>query len=286
VLYNLKEFDKQTIAAFAPAEKIGLVASVNPEGLPHVTLITSIGAANPKQVTLGEFCKGNSKLHIQQNPKIGFLVLSMDRKMWRGHAKWTHLREEGPEYEIYNDLPMFRYNAYFGINTVHYLDLVDAKGPDGLPLPKIILSSLMTKFAKGGAATGNSNRILNVFSEDLFNGLDTLKFIAYIRDDGYPELVPLLQCQAADSRRLAFSTMAYGDELKQIPAGKVVAIFGVTMKMEDVMVRGTFKGMSRVRGIQTGIVDIDWVYNSLPPNHGQIYPPLPLQPVTEWGDFG
>ncbi len=286
MLYNLKEFDKQTIAAFAPAEKIGLVASVNPEGLPHVTLITSIGAANPKQVTLGEFCKGNSKLHIQQNPKIGFLVLSMDRKMWRGHAKWTHLREEGPEYEIYNDLPMFRYNAYFGINTVHYLDLVDAKGPDGLPLPKIILSSLMTKFAKGGAATGNSNRILNVFSEDLFNGLDTLKFIAYIRDDGYPELVPLLQCQAADSRRLAFSTMAYGDELKQIPAGKVVAIFGVTMKMEDVMVRGTFKGMSRVRGIQTGIVDIDWVYNSLPPNHGQIYPPLPLQPVTEWGDFG
>ncbi len=286
MLYNLKEFDKQTIAAFAPAEKIGLVASVNPEGLPHVTLITSIGAANPKQVTLGEFCKGNSKLHIQQNPKIGFLVLSMDRKMWRGHAKWTHLREEGPEYEIYNDLPMFRYNAYFGINTVHYLDLVDAKGPDGLPLPKIILSSLMTKFAKGGAATGNSNRILNVFSEDLFNGLDTLKFIAYIRNDGYPELVPLLQCQAADSRRLAFSTMAYGDELKQIPAGKVVAIFGVTMKMEDVMVRGTFKGMSRVRGIQTGIVDIDWVYNSLPPNHGQIYPPLPLQPVTEWGDFG
>jgi len=284
--YNLKEFDKQTIEAFAPAEKIGLVASVNPEGLPHITLITSIGAAGPKQVILGEFCKGNSKLHIQQNPKIGFLVMTMDRKMWRGHAKWTHLREEGPEYETYNDLPMFRYNAYFGINTVHYLDLVDAQGPVGLPLASIILSSLMTKLAKGGAATGNNNRILNVFSEDLFNRLDTLKFIAYIRDDGYPELVPLLQCQAADSRRLAFSTMAYGDELKQIVPGKTVAIFGMTMKMEDVMLRGTFQGTQRSRGIQTGTVDIDWVYNSLPPNHGQIYPPITLQPVTEWGDFG
>jgi len=285
VAYNLKEFDNQTIKAFAPAEKIGLVASVNPEGLPHITLITSIGAAGPKQVILGEFCKGSSKSQIQKNPKIGFLVMSMDRKMWRGHAKWTHLRQEGPEYEIYNDQPMFRYNAYFGINTVHYLDLIDARGPDGLPLPKIILSALMTKLAKGGAVTGNNDRILNVFSEDLFNRLDALKFIAYIRDDGYPELVPLLQCQAADSRRLAFSTMAYGDELNQIPAGKDVAIFGMTMKMEDVMVRGTFKGASRSRGIQTGTVDIDWVYNSMPPSHGQIYPPVKLEPVTEWSDF-
>lgn len=284
--YNLKEFDEKTIKAFAPAEKIGLVASVNPDGLPHITLITSIGAAGPKQVILGEFCKGDSKVHIQKNPKIGFLVMSMDRKMWRGHAKWTHLRQEGPEYEIYNDQPMFRYNAYFGINTVHYLDLIDARGPDGLPLVSIILSSLMTKIAKGGAATGNDDRVLNVFSEDLFNRLDSLKFIAYIRDDGYPELVPLLQCQAADSRRLAFSTMAYGDELNQIPAGKAVAIFGMTMKMEDVMIRGTFKGTSRSRGIQTGTVDIEWVYNSMPPSHGQIYPPVALKPVTEWSDFG
>jgi len=284
-VYNLKAFDKQTIEAFAPAEKIGLVASVNPEGLPHITLITSIDAAGPKQVILGEFCKGKSKSQIQKNPKIGFLVMTMDRKMWRGHAKWTHLRQEGPEYERYNDQPMFRYNAYFGINTVHYLDLVDAKGPDGLPLPKIILSSLMTKIAKGGTATGNNDRILNTFSEDLFNRLDALKFIAYIRDDGYPEIVPLLQCQAADSRRLAFSTMAYGEELLKIKSGQAVAVFGLTMKMEDVMVRGTFRTVERSRGIQTGTVDIEWVYNSMPPCHGQIYPPVKLEPVTEWSDF-
>ena len=208
MVYDLKEFDEKAIKAFEPAEKIGLVASVNPDGLPHITLITSIGAAGPKQVILGEFCKGSSKSQIQKNPKIGFLVMTMDRKMWRGHARWTHLREEGPEDEKYNDLPMFRYNAYFGINTVHYLDLIDARGPDGLPLPQIILSSLMTKIARGGVISKSEDRILTTFGEDLFNRLDALKFIAYIREDGYPEIVPLLQCQAAGSRRLAFSTMA------------------------------------------------------------------------------
>jgi len=285
VEYNLKEFDEQTIEAFAPAEKIGLVASVNDEGLPHITLITSIGAANARQVILGEFCKGHSKSQIQKNPKIGFLVMTMDRKMWRGHACWTHLRQEGPEYEKYNDLPMFRYNAYFGINTVHYLDLVDLRGPDGLPLPKIIVSALMTKLAKGGVRSESTDRILTTFSEDLFNRLDALKFIAYLRDDGYPEILPLLQCQAADSRRLAFSTMAYGKELEKIAPGQTVAIFGLTMKMEDVLVRGTFKGAFRSRGIRTGSVDIKWVYNSMPPCHGQIYPPVALEPVTDFADF-
>jgi uncharacterized pyridoxamine 5'-phosphate oxidase family protein len=284
-MYDLKEFDEKTIKAFEPAEKIGLVASVNPDGLPHITLITSIGASGPKQVILGEFCKGSSKSQIQKNPKIGFLVMTMDRKMWRGHARWTHLRQEGPEYEKYNDLPMFRYNAYFGINTVHYLDLIDARGPDGLPLPKIILSALMTKIARGGVISKSEDRILTTFGEDLFNRLDALKFIAYIREDGYPEIVPLLQCQAAGSRRLAFSTMAYGKELEKIKSEQTVAIFGMTMKMEDVMIRGTFRDVVRSRGIQTGAVDIEWVYNSMPPCHGQIYPPVKLAPVTEWSDF-
>lgn len=283
--YDLKEFDENTMAAFRPAEKIGLVASINPEGLPHLTLITSIGAAGPRQVTLGEFCKGESKSHIQKNPHIGFLVMTLDRRMWRGHARWTHLRQEGPEYEAYNELPMFRYNAYFGINTVHYLDLIDLKGPDKLPLPQIILSALMTKAAKGGVASEASKQVLTPFGEDLFNRLDALKFIAYIKEDGYPEIIPLLQCQAADSGRLAFSTMAYGDELAAIAENQIVAVFGMTMKMEDVMVRGTFRRAGRSRGISTCVVDIDWVYNSMPPCHGQIYPPVKLEPVTEFADF-
>lgn len=284
--YNLKELDDKAIEAFSPNEKIGMVASINPEGLPHITLITSLRAAGAKQITLGEFCKGSGKVNIQKNPKIAFLVLTMDRRMWRGHARWTHLRTEGPEYQSYNDLPMFRYNAYFGINTVHYLDLLDVRGPDGLPLIRIILSALMTKIAKSVSKTGNADRILTPFAENLFNALDALKFIAYIKKDGFPEIVPVLQCQAADSRRLAFSAMAYGRELRRIPAGQKVAVFGLTMQMEDVLIRGTFNGVSRKLGVQTATVDIDWVYNSMPPAHGQIYPPVELTPVTEWADFG
>lgn len=285
-MYNIQALDESAVKAFSPAEKIGIVATVNEDGLPHLTLITSIRAAGPKQITLGEFSRGKSKAHLQQNPRAAFLVMTMDRRMWRGHARWTHLRTEGPEYQSYNDLPMFRYNAYFGISRVHYLDLVDARGAESLPLPAIIWSSLLTRGAGGAAAEKSKERILTPFAEGLFNRFDALKFIAWLKSDGFAEIVPLLQCRAAGSRRLVFSPLAYKSELARIPAGQTVAVFGLTLQMEDVLVRGTFRGYRRLRGIRTGTVDIEWVYNSMPPAHGQIYPPVPLAPVTEWADFG
>jgi len=277
-----KRFTEQEMKSFEPAEKIGLVACVNPDGLPHISLITSIMAPKPDQLTLGQFCKGLSKQYIQQNPQIAFLIMTLDKKMWRGRARWTHLKNEGAEYERYNEIPMFRYNSYFGINTVHYLDLIETSESQDLPMPKIILSAMLTKLAKAAAASGEKDRILKPFAEDLFNQLDSLKFIAYLGHDGFPIIVPAIQCQAADSRRLAFSPIAFKDELNRIPKETQVAVFGLTMGMEDVLIRGTFRGYKKTIGLTLGIIDIEWVYNSMPPAHGQIYPEVELTPVREF----
>ncbi len=275
-------FTDQEMKAFEPAEKIGLVASINPQGRPHISLITSIMAPKSNQITLGQFCLGLSKQYIQQNPHIAFVIMTMDKKMWRGRAKWTHLKKEGPEYERYNEIPMFRYNTYFGINTVHYLDLIETSESQSLPMAQIVFSAMLTKFAKSAAKTGIAERILTPFAEKLFNQLDALKFIAYIGPDDYPAIIPVIQCQAADSRMLTFSPLAFKEELSRIPPGTEVAVFGLTMGMEDVLVRGTFHGFKRFRFMKLGTVDIEWVYNSMPPGHGQIYPPVALKTVTEF----
>ena len=224
-------FTQEEFEAFAPAEKIGLVACINPDGNIHVTLITSIMAANPGQVTLGQFSTGLSKYYMQLNPDVGFLVMSMDKRLWRGKARWTHKQSDGPEYEIYNNLPMFRYNAYFGINTVHYLDLLEISSEGKIPMAKII---------------------------------------------------PVIQCQAADSRRLVFSSLAFQDELQEVTPETSIGIFGLNLKMQSVFVRGIFRGFKRYRWTNLGVLDIDWVYNSMPPSHGQIYPESRLEPITDF----
>ena len=142
-------FTTDEIKAFEPAEKIGLIASINPEGLVHLTLITSIMASGPKQLTIGQFCVGLSKWYMQLNPKVAFLIMSMDKRLWRGKARWNHKQNNGPEFEVYNDMPMFRYNAYFGINTVHYLDLIETSGEESLPMGKIIPAAIIAKARSG-----------------------------------------------------------------------------------------------------------------------------------------
>ena len=275
-------FSSEEIIAFEPAEKVGLVATINPEGQIHLTMITSIMAIGPKQLTIGQFCQGRSKWFMQENPKIAFMVMTLDKNLWRGKARWDHKEMEGPEFEKYNDMPMFRYNAYFGINTVHYLDLVEIGPKQPLPIPKIVLAAVLTKLAKGGMVTHQHDPILKPFAENLFNQLDSLTFLSYLGEDGFPVIVPVIQCQAADSRRLSFSALAFHDELSRLETNSPITVFCMNLKMQSVMVRGTFTGFRSSRFINIGNVDIDWVYNSMPPNHDQIYPSVELKPVVEF----
>ncbi|MFH2129959.1 MAG: hypothetical protein ABIK68_06265 [bacterium] len=275
-------FNHEEINAFAPCEKIGLISCVNPAGLVHMALITSIMASSSTQLTLGQFCTGLSKWYIQENNKVSFLIMTLDKRLWRGRARWTHKRFDGPEYEIYNDMPMFRYNTYFGINTVHYLDLVDHGGEESLPLGKIVPAALMTMLAKGGAKSGSSEPILKPFAENLFNQLGSLKFLSTMGTEGYPVIIPIIQCQASGSRRLVFSNLAYQKELSLIQPGTSVTVFCTSMTMQNVLVRGTFNGFRRQRLLKVGSIDIDWVYNSMPPNHEQIYPKVEIRPVVNF----
>lgn len=275
-------FDEKDLSEFEPEAKVGLIATVNGNGLPHITLITALQAKTPEKLIWGQFSEGLSKQNVKSNPKAGFLIMTLSRNLWRGKALWTHEEKQGEDFVMFNTKPMFRYNAYFGIHTVHYMDLIETYGRESLPMGRIVLSTLLTTMAKSHAKAEKEERILKPWAEGLFNRQGSLKFLSYIDADGFPVIIPLIQCQAPDSTRLAFSHRAYKDELRDLKPGSTVAVFGLTLDMEDVLIRGVFKGFEKYRKTTLGIVDINWVYNSMPPKHGQIYPDVDLTPVTNF----
>lgn len=97
--------------------------------------------------------------------------------------------------------------------------------------------------------------------------------MAYVAEDGFPVIIPLLQWQAADKRRVVFHPGPYTDELMSLKNGTEIAILELTLEMQDVLIRRKFTGFKKYQAIKLGSVDIDWVYNSMPPLIGQIYPP-------------
>ena len=47
--------------------------------------------------------------------------MTLEKNVWCGTADFSHTANSGAEFDAYNNTPLFRYNAYFGIHTVYYL---------------------------------------------------------------------------------------------------------------------------------------------------------------------
>lgn len=276
------QFSDEDIRDLTPAMKVGVMGTVTPEGLPHLTLITTLMASDAKTVVWGQFMEGMSKKHVQQNPKVGFMIMSLTKDVWRGQANYMHTAKNGKDYDFYNNTPLFRYNAYFGVHTVHYMDLLAQSSKHPLPMNQIIPAAIKTMVVKALLPKKGKVQVLNGWSKAFFDKIDNLKFLGYVGADGYPVIIPLIQAQSLDAEHIIFSFGAFGEELEEIPAFTPVAVFGMALTMEDVLVRGTYQGSKRVLGMKCGVVQLDYAYNPMPPKPAQIYPDVPLVAVREF----
>jgi len=276
----LKSFSESDIKSFEPEMKVGLLATINEEGLPHVTLLSSLCASSPTELVFGQFSEGLSKVNVRKNPKTGFLILTLDRNNWRGKANFTHTERSGKEFDIFNNMPMFRYNAYFGIHTVYYFDLMEQYGKEPLPMGSVVQAALKTMLAKILYPKKGRADILNLWTRHLIDKISNLKFLAYIAEDGYPTIIPVIQAQTSGTENVIFAASAFKEDIKAIPANTTVAIFCMSFDMEDVLLRGTYQGIKRIGGVQCGSIIVDWVYSPMPPKPEQIYPGIKLDAVT------
>lgn len=273
-------FTAQDIRDLNVELKVGVLGTVTPQGLPHLTLLSSIQPCAPRMLTWGQFTEGLSKQYILENPKTGFLIMSLKKEVWRGKALYREKRKDGAEYENYNTMNMFRYNAYFGIHTVYYMDLVELHGRQSLPMGKVISAAVATMLARMLGKKDRQTEALNQWGQNLLNKVDNLKFLAYVDADGFPQVLPVVQLQALDTGHLIFAPGAYGEEIKAIPQGAQVAMLGMSFDMEDVVTRGTYRGIQRVGGVRCGVLDVEWVYNAMPPAPRQIYPAVDLKGIS------
>gem|GEM_PF-54480 len=266
------------LRAFASDAKIAVLATVSPGGMPHLTLLTSLQGKDANTLTFGQFTEGTSKDNLRLRPEAAFAILTTDGRVWHGTARWRGRSTSGADYDAYNRKPLFRYNASSGIHTVHYLDLIGIVGPSKPSKVKILTNHLVTLFAASRAALRESRPILSPWSRRLLSGSATMKFFAYLREDGYPELRALIPCIDADGSRLVFPAASLGRSV--VAENKPIAVFAINLQLNSVLLRGRFLGCRRYLGRQTGVIEVDWVYNSMPPKQGQIYPLTPLHGLT------
>ncbi|MEA4870378.1 MAG: pyridoxamine 5'-phosphate oxidase family protein [Christensenella sp.] len=242
--------------------KIGVLATEDENGYPHLSFLSSIQALGDRALTFGQFSAGLSKRFVMDRPRVGFLVLSADKRFLSGNATYTHSANTGREFDLYNNKPLFRYNSYMGFYRVFYLNLDRISAIKPLPMGRIVLGAILSR-AKALLVKRSEKRALPPVGQMLFSQLDSLKFLCYFDQNADAVLLPVVQATSAGSDRIALCGVPYGSALAQIPDGAKCAILCLNLKMESVLVKGRYS---------KGILEIEQVYNSMPPKMEYIYP--------------
>ena len=263
------KMNKDTMKAFEGSVKIGLVAVTDDEGYPHISVLSTLQGKDPETMMFGKFVEGSSKDFLVRRPRAGFLIMNPQKEFWYGSMDYDHIKKEGEDFVMYNNQPLYRYNTYFGINTVYYLKLRNISEKNTLPMGQIIKNAIFVLLAKNRVGKAEKKVILKPWASKFTAQLDTLKFLGFVGDDGYPRIVPIIQGQSSGANRIVFRNAPYGEFLTEIHPGQKVAVLAFAMTMEDIHLKGTFSGFDK-HGFAS--IALEQVYNCMPPVHKQIYP--------------
>jgi hypothetical protein len=275
-----KEFEDQCATQFANDLKVGLLASVSPEGYPHAALITTITVKTKKSFTWGQFSAGLVKDYLQTNPKTGFLVIGPDQQhWWTGAGLHTGSVVKGDDFIFFNNKPMFRYNAYYGIGAVHYHDLVDVSKCQAFNQEEIVAGVTEAMQMAPAVAKAEGVQKMSPFAMGMATGQDTMKFLSYVDADGFPRILPAFQSVPADTNRFVVASKPYGDILEKIPGGAKVALLMLNPGCQGVLVQGKWSGFKEINGFKGSVLELDTVYSPNLPLCRYIYPQQPLPVV-------
>lgn len=269
------EISEEGIKFTQPDIMLKLVSTIDEQGRPHITLISSNRAISKDKIVWGAFTEGLSKKYVKERPKQGifYMTAAMPFKFLQAKVDFSHTTKEGKDLDHFNQTQLMRYFTYVRTHTAYYNSIVAATPIRNLPLFGIVKGIIKDIIGKGSAKTKLDDKRLNVIGYKLFAAPIAVRVISYIDPaDGYPTMIPVIQLQAADRKRLVFPPSVLKDDLYQIPVGSKVAVFGMNFEFYNQLVKGTFTGFEKFRGIKFGVIEIEEIYNSTPPVPKVIYP--------------
>jgi hypothetical protein len=277
---------EEAIEFTQPDIMLKLVSTVDDRGWPHITMISSNRLIGKSELVWGQFTEGTSKEFVKKNPKQGifYMTAEMPFKYLQVKADFSYTTKEGEDLEHFNKSNLMRYFTYVRVHTAYYNAIRKATQVRNLPLVGVIMGIMKNMIGKGGAKTKLPEKRLNVIGYKLFKAPIAVRVISYIDpEDNYPLMIPCLQLQAADHNRLVFPLTVAKEDLLKIPQDSKVAVFGMNFDFANQVVKGTFTGFKKYRGIKFGVIDIEEIYNGAPPIIGKIYPEIQTLPkITEF----
>lgn len=258
-------------ALYEQEEVAKFLATASQAGVPNVALIVSQMPAESGKLIFGEFMMVKTQANLAENPRVASMVITPKLEIAGCKADVEGWTTSGAHVDRLNEIGFFRYNAYAGIHNVAVAGIREMTPF----VPKVPFLKVGTEFAdmrtrgrlgRGGAVHGV--RVPGAIL-DKFNGIMSIKVIAFMDTDGYPGIAPLFSTMFRTPGELRFKLSSYNSHLRTLVTPCQVALNVLTMDLMTYQVKGELVRFDHAAGFEAGVVRVDEAYSSIPPFCGQ-----------------
>lgn len=265
------ELPPAAMAIYRQEECAKFLATASADGVPNVALIVSQMPVESGTVIFGEFMMVKTQANLAVNPRVASIAITekLDVAGFKGDV--TGWSTTGEHIDIINSIPFFRYNAYAGIHNVATCEIREM-----LPLPeKVSMLTVGEEYLamRTRGRIGHARSLGGVVTpqpiRERFNGIMSVKVLAFMDDDGYPNVVPTFGVMFRTPGELRFKLSPYNSAIRRLPTGSKVALNVLTMDLITYQVKGTIDRFEKKLGLETGVVKVEEAYSCIPPLVGE-----------------
>jgi hypothetical protein len=180
------------------------LATRSVDGIPNIVPCVSLLPADdqPDTVFFGNFLLRKSIKNLQQDARVGLLVITPELRGWRLTGDFVEFQRTGPYVEQQMSSSLLRYNAYTGVRNAGVIRVRSVEGRFAISRLQVAKDFALARLA-ALMPHKNDGIALPLAVRREFARMVAVKVLAWIGEDGYPNVIPMLSLQPADDRSLA-----------------------------------------------------------------------------------
>lgn len=125
----------QVIEKFNDPNSVKFLATVDESGRPNVVYLASLRAVDEETLAYADTVGVKTKKNLRPNSPVAVNVLLREKSIsYQIKGTFLEFQTSGPQYEMFSQLPEFKYNTYFGVRAAGIIR-VDEVYSGSAPLP-------------------------------------------------------------------------------------------------------------------------------------------------------